>query len=362
MIDCTTYENCPKAKQFVIKINSRSVNFLFMGCWGVFCSQQKNYAGKHVADLMSSLSSHHKIQGVILAGDNIYPYSKYKNPTKQKPPHEDYPNSTYKKIMNDQLKRGFSRCFKNIHTNEFLVAVGNHDIEKCVFINTQINYTENKWKFPALYYNKIYNLKNGTVVNLIFIDTNLYTSENYCDNKQFPGKNNEQLAQYNWLKKTLLNNINSWNIVIGHVPFMYNVHKKTMINGMWSDLALHILSLTQYIDLYCSADEHNQQFIISPFFPPSVIAGSGGNILDPLYKPEVENILSVSKSKTLFAISQHGCVLFNIDEKFINIEIHGLRNVSSFKINKSLKRNRNILLHTNPSEFSNVHTYINNNS
>ena len=222
MINCNKYETCPKGEKLYTNINRNNINLLFMGCWGVFCSneliKEQQYGGLSVANLMSEISNKFETRAVILAGDNIYPWYKQKE-------KENKNLNYYKNIMKAQLEIGFSSCFKNVNTKEYLAAVGNHDIEKCAFINTQINYSKNKWKFPGLYYNTIYRLKNKVIVNLIFIDTNLYTQATYCDSKPFDFLY-ERSQQFEWLKGVLKKNINSWNIVIGHAPPIYVAHKK----------------------------------------------------------------------------------------------------------------------------------------
>lgn len=340
--NCYTYEDCPKAYTSINPpINKESIKFIFMGCWGVYCSNEtikgSRYGGLSVSELLTEITNKVKTQGVILGGDNIYPWYK------EKDKGGDYTN-----VMKRQLDVGFKQCFKNVNVEEYLVAVGNHDIEKCEFIQTQINYK--KWKFPALYYNIVYRLKKGNIVNLIFIDTNIYTQSTYCDGKKYAynqglskGENErinmEKLMEYTsrqfqWLKHVLEQNRNSFNIVIGHVPPIYNPHK--IEDGSHVHLALDILKLSHMIDLYMCADEHNQQFLNSPFFPPCVVAGSGGNKLDNLILPERNSIFNRTNHETLFAKSRHGCVLLNVQKNKIGITFYGIEDIGYVTSNPTI--------------------------
>jgi hypothetical protein len=42
MFNCDTYETCPKGITITKKIvhKNKYIKFLFMGCWGVFCSNE----------------------------------------------------------------------------------------------------------------------------------------------------------------------------------------------------------------------------------------------------------------------------------------------------------------------------------
>lgn len=92
-IDCTEYKNCPRnIKQQTLDYKGKdSFNFLFLGCWGVYCSgkgtkiksyNKKNnifeedikskYGQKQVVDSMVKFSETFQQDAVILAGDNVY--------------------------------------------------------------------------------------------------------------------------------------------------------------------------------------------------------------------------------------------------------------------------------------------------
>ena len=72
------------------------------------------------------------------------------------------------------------------------------------------------------------------------------------------------------------NNINSWNILIGHIPFKYvsSKHNNAVKTAKYFDNFIE--HFNDRIDLYLCADKHNQQYLKHPNRPPEVICGSGG--------------------------------------------------------------------------------------
>jgi hypothetical protein len=92
-INCTDYEDCPKNVQVenLDYKEKNSFNFLFVGCWGVYCSgkgtkiksydkkrnifeedTKSKYGQKQVVDSMVKFSDTFQQDALILAGDNVY--------------------------------------------------------------------------------------------------------------------------------------------------------------------------------------------------------------------------------------------------------------------------------------------------
>ena len=367
-IDCTNYKNCPKEipkpklLDYTDETEKNSFDFLFVGCWGVYCSgkgttvksynkkkdifeedKKTRYGQKEVVDSMVTFSKENKQDAVILAGDNVYndndPIENVKeevikagkklNDNEKIPDIIDFflkkidafpkevtkdvvlsylekikseENKINKKIkkvfkqvksqllnMPKQLDKGFEKCMGKVETDNFFIGVGNHDIENCDVINEQLNYKNTKWKMPALSYNVLVKM-NGFNVNLIFIDTNMY-DDAWCQGA-YPedAKNNQE----KWLESVLSESENTWNIVIGHLPFACDPHKQvedktTKLKVTKLRTTAGLLELiqknTSKIDLYMCADEHCQHYVEYKirddiFFPPEVVAGSGGTKLE----------------------------------------------------------------------------------
>ena len=94
---------------------------------------------------MEKFSKENNVDLVILGGDNVYS-DKLDEVSKLIIEEISY---DYKYILYDiekQLRDGFSKCFSNIQTKEYLIAIGNHDIENCDIINKQFNYPTEEQK------------------------------------------------------------------------------------------------------------------------------------------------------------------------------------------------------------------------
>lgn len=345
-VDCSEYNNCPKEKNFYNTDfkNTNSFSFLFLGCWGVYCKdgehileiykkkekewkQEKVKYGAH--SVVKSMTDFTKINGkvnaVILAGDNVYSDTDLTD--EDRILIEKGEKSIYN--IDKQLDVGFLKCMKNVDTDIFLIGIGNHDIENCYILNKQINFKD--WFLPSLSYNIVYNL-NNFFVNFIFIDTNIY-EKTWCNQDNYPENAHEKQAI--WLTHILnqYNNSNTWNIVIGHIPFLANSHIQKEIVRYENLLADLLTKNSNLIDLYMCADEHNQQYINTN--PPQVISGSGGAVLDEkIYINDNEYDL---KNKTLFSNASFGFVNVSLTIDTIILTYHSSTNSYSpttFTINK----------------------------
>jgi len=225
--DCTNYdsENCPKGETFEFSLklneNEQNVNFLSVGCWGVYCwkgykdvyawkeveneeemydrilknkgmndkklsKEEKEelikslniqdtdffeketdlYGQKWVVEGMKRYSEKIKTEALFLAGDNVYSYDIPKQKLIDMVRERKYPSK--KKYKNDasisgpdikkQLSKGFTECLNGINVNNFFIALGNHDIQTCEDLNEQLNYG-NRYDLKGTYYNVLYTVR-----------------------------------------------------------------------------------------------------------------------------------------------------------------------------------------------------------
>ena len=361
-INCNRTSECPKGNT----VGSRDIelNFIFFGCWGVYCKDGPNviyepsvdqydreairndeiafkeklnrpdininvgmydefwmeqpneipfltrtnilYGQRTVARLMEDYSKEINIKAVLIGGDNVYQdsfdpieysdlYQIFRTEHRQvlniSNITEKEKKLKIKKVIkkfsvllhniDKQYKVGFLECFKNIMVQEYLVGIGNHDIKSCELFNDEINLF--KKNILGMYFNYTYTLNTGKIVNFIFIDTNMYDYEDdregnpeqasYCSGNYTQQDRN---IQESWLTNVLNNNINSWNILIGHIPFKYvsSKHNNAVKTAKYFDNFIE--HFNDRIDLYLCADKHNQQYLKHPNRPPEVICGSGG--------------------------------------------------------------------------------------
>lgn len=356
-IDCSIYENCPKnlTQNYTNKsINPEKLSLVFFGCWGTYCkslkdsyikrkykkgkfsSEEVEYGEAEMASLLAKYSNETDVDAVILAGDNVYENYPIKNQTEdfdkelEKFAKNDISEKQFKNFsydMEKQLKVGFEYCLKNVKTSTFLLGIGNHDVETCDILNKQINYKG--WKMPALSYNYLYKVNDNCKVNLVFIDTNIY-DEIYCDEQKY--ELDARSKQKEWLNNVLTQNKDCWNLVIGHIPFIYNPHKEGK-KGIRRELYEDIQENKHLIDLYMCADEHNSQYIIYKDMPPEIISGIGGAILD-------KNIyINELKDYTLFTRAVFGFVGLEIYNQKIILNFYSTENPEDFKTFQINKKN-----------------------
>lgn len=326
-INCKNYYDCPKEKSIdTLYITNDVLETLFVGCWGTYCkkgqvttgkfkegkwkSQEVVYGEGYVVDSMINYSLNNNVDAVILGGDNVYSVSSDLISEEEKKLLKLGEKSSYD--IDKQISFGFERCMKKVNTNNFLIGIGNHDIENCDILNKQLSYSG--WNMPGLSYNVVYQTTSCSI-NFIFIDTNMY-DKSWCDGL-YPDDAEEN--QKKWLENILLND-HDWNIVIGHIPFLCNPHKKKgekIKPRFEKNLYKLIQENADKIDLYMCADEHNQQYIKIDGMPPEVIAGSGGAVQDeeifliPDQQPQGIN--------TLLARSVFGYVSMKINSEYINL-------------------------------------------
>ena len=358
IFNCDNYDDCPKEFEGEETIDKDVLNLLFVGCWGVYCRDdiqddldlESEYRQKIVSDAMAAYSKQNEIDVVILGGDNVY-QSNDESIKKDDPKPLKYD-------IDSQLLYGFIGCMRDIRTNRFLIGVGNHDLETCSIIETQIKYTENNWTLPALSYSVLYQMRTF-YINMIFIDTNIY-KQKWCRTdprqKQQLYPEEAKSAQAKWLKKQLQEgkNKNAWNIVIGHDPFYTRSHKNNpdvLLRDTPREFAQLIKENADSIHLYMCADEHNQQYVRdliatdhevfhndSRFddgdgikLPPQIIAGSGGTKLDRFISQETELVKA-----TKFYQAAFGFVSMSIEKHYIYFKFNGVSSPQTKAINSEI--------------------------
>lgn len=129
-----------------------------------------------------------------------------------------------------------------------MAAIGNHDAVSCEVLNKELTNkkvsddSEKEWIMPGLSYLKQYTLSDGTIVNLIYMDTNVYEENGpVCDDftldtSYSPKKllqktridypSDYKVSQLEWIEKIIHYNPDSINILIGHIPYMRIPHKE----------------------------------------------------------------------------------------------------------------------------------------
>lgn len=369
MTDCTYYNDkrCPKQLEIIKKkIRKDNLNILMVGCWGVYCWEdkvtleeykppgkgnnkgkfkitEKMYGQKNVVRGMVKYTRKYPTESVFLAGDNVYNYNIPKEKLKKMVTVGIYPNKkTYKEDhtisaqrIQRQLSDGFLYCFDNVNVKDFYIAIGNHDIQNCFDLNNQLRFSRDhiysKYRLPAVYYNTVYQM-NDYNVNILVIDTNMYDGN---DPKTCSGvlyTENDRNNQKKWVLQTLQRNNARWNIIVGHIPYKANPHKQKIkkdsngniikkgpdyiLNSGLDDLFKTINNCPNCpkVQVYMCADEHNQQFLVDKENKMGlVVAGSGGTALD-------KNIIKGKYWESTYWYNPFfGFVAFNFTPNFLKL-------------------------------------------
>ena len=80
-------------------------------------------------------------------------------------------------------------------------------------------------------------------INFVFIDTNIYEDVKMCSGEPYP--ENARRMQFEWLANVLKENRDSWNIVIGHIPFIANSHKEDKPTRFSENLFMDLTTLSE---------------------------------------------------------------------------------------------------------------------
>jgi len=305
--DCTDYnsKSCPKGLT-IRKRNVGRLSTILMGCWGVYCwdgdvelgvynhkkqkmvTDKEQFGQGRVVNSLRKYVSDENCDAIFLAGDNVYDYNIPKDKLLEEVFRGNKPDK--KKYQHDvsisgqrielQLSMGFKNCIEKVPVNDFFIAIGNHDVRTCHELNYQLNYG-GRYQLPALYYNVVYERLNGNV-NFIVLDTNAYSEVYTCNQKDLYSQYIH--SQNEWVKRTLAEENATWNIIVGHIPYIANGHKdddKVSHNNLLGDLFREISEMKVKVQAYMCADEHNQQFLYDKKLNMAlVVAGSGGTVLD----------------------------------------------------------------------------------
>lgn len=307
---------------------------------------RKQVGSYNVAMLMKRLSDIYSIKSIILGGDNIYKSNKlnidiikelfpseefseleiiynsqynttrddlidlynqkitanietiksqFRDNKQQKTEIKNYMNYIKSNLydMDGQFLTGFLECLKEVKTPEFLIGLGNHDVENCEVLDKQLSYKQinNKWNMPGLSFNKIYT--NGLIsINFIIIDTNMYENENLCITKNRIHKYDPNAIQnqLDWIRYILNTTNNTYYFIVGHIPFFCLGHKEIIRSNHQLKTDMDKLYETKKNFIYMCADSHSQQIIKGGENSPlCIVAGSGGASLDILTIDKLAN-------------------------------------------------------------------------
>jgi len=275
-----------------LKVVEESLNFIVMADFG----RNGQYFQKEVAEQMGKASMTIGSDFTISVGDNFYP-----NGVQSTTDHQ------------------WISSFENVYTNHSLhenwyVALGNHDYRGN--IQAQIDYSKvsRRWKMPAKYYSKTFELKDGNKVLMVVMDTNPYIDSYYKKSSDMYENiiAQDTIAQKKWLIETLNTSDKSikWKIVVGHHPLYSGGKRKDNPDTKTFEKKFAGMFDHYKVDAYLCGHEHDLQ-VIKPkgSYTTQFLSGSACEI-----RP------TGNREGTLFSASEPGFLTFSINDKKLLVQ------------------------------------------
>ena len=251
-----------------------------------------------VSKSMSTLNKIHKINSVLLLGDNIYEHG-------------------VTSVTDPQFKTKFENPYKNIN-KKFYLCLGNHDYGNSFNLKNnadfQVSYSDisNKWNMPEKYYSI-----KGTNYEIFMLDTNLDLFDE-----------NTIMKQFHIMSRKIKNSKKKWKIVCGHHPWRSvgghgNAERRLEI--FFRDLC----KFGADFDLYMCGHDHCKNIILKnhPFKKNKMInllvIGTGGKKYHAGEngRPELYN-MKQGDSDLLFHSPNLGACLMKITNKTIKLSCY----------------------------------------
>lgn len=261
-----------------INNNNEKLGIIFLGDTGSITPDKDK-----VAKAIENFCTTEKCNMGLLLGDNFY-------------------NFGVTDINDPQFKSKFEEPYKNLNFT-FYPVLGNHDVRGNW--QAQVDYISERWQMPGRFY-----CLNSRLVNIIALDTNLYTHIWSLQNFM---KFREQQA---WIHKKLAENNAIWKIVYGHHPMYSNG-----LHGNTGTLILFVnpMLISNKADFYISGHDHDKE-LLEKNEVKYIILGTGSQ-LRPVEKG----------NDSIFANSSFGFGHLLLTEKFAVLKFVNENGVIEFE-------------------------------
>ena len=247
-----------------VLVGEGEINFLALGDWGGSPLWGSLPDQVLTAKGMGKVAQERKADFVVTLGDNFY----------------------FTGVEDVDSKR-FNKTYEYVYNAESLAKIpwyvigGNHDhygnIDAQIQFSTSPHNTNQRWKFPSLYYSQSFTSsgKDGVTIDLIMIDTvDLCSKNDVIDEdderyfeplpflpKSFAGE------QWEWIEDQMAKSKADYLLVAGHYP-VFSVCQ----HGPTKTLIQHLRPLLlQYGAHYLSGHDHCVNHFIEPTTPSSSI-------------------------------------------------------------------------------------------
>lgn len=268
-------------------LDSAAIRFLVVGDWGTGASFQKRVAAQ-----MCTKAGKEKPAFIVSTGDNIY-------------------NNGVVSVDDPQWKTKFEDPYACSELAlPWYAVLGNHDHRGS--IQAQIDYHKKNplWNMPDRFYRTSMKAKDGTVLDIIAIDTDPLNRKDTA----FAIKQNA------WLRGELIASKAQWKIVVGHHPIRSH--------GGYGDQEYMLQAIKPIldefgVDLYMNGHEHDLQYLKAPedrFY--CLISGGGGEARNTAYG-----------TNTIFAATNGGFHYIAVSQSRMYIEFVDIDGKTTFTTN-----------------------------
>ncbi len=291
--------------------NEEGFNFLVLGDFG----RAGEYFQKEVAKQLGNAAFMLDSEFIISVGDNFYP-------------------NGVASVYDEHWKASF----QDVYTHpalfmDWYVALGNHDHRGN--IQAQIDYSNisRRWNMPATYYSQTFDLKDGTKLLLVVMDTNPFIPSYQNNSLKYPAlKDQDADLQKQWLIETLNTDDKAitWKVVVGHHPLYSGGKRKKAQDTFDFEKQFSDLFDRYKVDAYICGHEHDLQ-VIRPKgrYTTQFLSGSAS-----------ETRPSGNREGTIFAAAEPGFMSFTLEgEKMIIQSIKAHENSAEILHTMELKKN-----------------------
>lgn len=268
------------------------LHFTAIGDWGRNGEDHQSA----VAEQMGKWTSQHPNDFIISTGDNFYPSGVVSE--------------------HDPL---WHYSFENIYTAfslqwDWYPILGNHDYKSDPDAQVRYSQISRRWKMPARYYSKTFNLKGKGKVLMAFIDTNPMIPEFYSNKEYGPHVAGQQPEkQLAWLDRLLAEAEEDvrWKMVIGHHP-IYTVGPRIQnYDTLAVRNVLDDILDRNHVDIYLSGHDHSLQHLKPQNRSfHQFISGAGSEITS----------VSSGHDISQFEASEYGFMYFALNRQCLKIQ------------------------------------------
>lgn len=228
-----------------------TLRFFVLGDWG----RQGEYGQQETANSMAHRAKIVKPAFIATTGDNFYEYG-------------------VDSIMDPLWKLSFEQVYhhSSLHIPWYPV-LGNHDYG--MNPDAQIEYSEvsSRWSMPSKYYRQDYQLKDGTAILILYIDTSPFIEGLMLDTMFASASKEKTMEQLSWLERQLAMSDAEWKIVVGHHP----LYSTGVMHGDQPEMIAYFEPLFHKykVQAYFCGHDHDIQHLKPAGYTHYIISGAG---------------------------------------------------------------------------------------